>query len=109
VDDAVLRARSAFPLRPSCGAIARPNVLLFGDWEWDRTRSFKQQGRYAAWLRRVEGRSVVAIELGAGLANPTDRRECESQANLRIRINPREAATPPGNIPPTAGSAGGPD
>ncbi len=98
VDDASIRARSAFPLCPGCGAIARPNILMFGDWEWDRTRYFNQQSRYAAWLRRVEGASVVAIELGAGLAIPTVRHECESQANLLIRINPREADTPPGSI-----------
>jgi NAD-dependent SIR2 family protein deacetylase len=98
VDDATIRARSAFPRCPSCGAIARPSILMFGDWEWDRTRYWNQQSRYATWLRRVEGRSVVAIELGAGLAIPTVRHECESQANLLIRINPREANTPPGGI-----------
>jgi NAD-dependent SIR2 family protein deacetylase len=98
VDDATIRARSAFPLCPGCGAIARPNILMFGDWDWDRTRYWNQQSRYAAWLRRVEGGSVVAIELGAGLAIPTVRHECESRANLLIRINPREADTPPGSI-----------
>ena len=39
---------------------------------------------------------VVAIELGAGLAIPTVRRECEACASMLIRINPREADEPGG-------------
>ena len=32
VDAATIRARSAPPTCPACGAVARPNVLMFGDW-----------------------------------------------------------------------------
>ena len=46
----------------------------------------------------MRGRRVVAVELGAGLAIPTVRRECEHRAGVLIRINPREADTPPGGI-----------
>ena len=104
VDAATIRARSAFPTCLDCGAIARPNILMFGDWAWDRTRHAEQQGRYSAWLRRVAGRRVVAVELGAGLAIPTVRVECETRAWLLIRINPREADTPEDGIPVPMGA-----
>jgi NAD-dependent SIR2 family protein deacetylase len=99
VDENTIRARSEFPTCPGCGAIARPNILMFGDGEWDRWRYDGQRARYMNWLRRVEGRRVVAVELGAGLAIPTVRIECESRAQIVIRINPREAETPIGGIP----------
>jgi hypothetical protein len=66
---------------------------MFGDWEWDEVRSDQQYTRYKQWLDQATGRRVVAIELGAGLAIPTVRRECERQGSILIRINPREAET----------------
>jgi NAD-dependent SIR2 family protein deacetylase len=99
VDETTIRARSAFPVCPSCGSIARPNILMFGDWGWDETRCNEQQGRYASWLTQVEGRCMVAIEIGAGLAIPTVRRECEDRGGVLVRINPREADTRTGDIP----------
>ena len=104
VDEATIRARSAFPACPDCGAIARPNILMFGDWDWDPTRSTQQRKRYAQWLSRVQGRRVVAIEMGAGLAIPTVREECESRGDVLIRINPREAEAPPHGIPLALGA-----
>jgi NAD-dependent SIR2 family protein deacetylase len=94
VDEATIRARSNFPLCPQCGAIARPNILMFGDWEWDEVRSDQQYTHYKQWLDQATGRRVVAIELGAGLAIPPVRRECERQGSILIRINPREPETP---------------
>jgi len=94
VDEATIRARSEPPMCPGCGAIARPNILMFGDWEWVPDRYTAQAGRYDDWLRQVQGRRVVAIELGAGLAIPTVREECEERGQALIRINPREADTP---------------
>ncbi len=32
VDAAACRARSALPRCPHCGGLARPNILMFGDW-----------------------------------------------------------------------------
>jgi len=98
VDGATIRARSAPPRCPSCASIARPNILMFGDWEWDSARSNEQQQRYQEWLSRARGKRVVAIELGAGLAIPTVRYECERRAGVLIRINPREAETGPKGV-----------
>jgi hypothetical protein len=66
---------------------------MFGDWEWDQTRYAEQQARYSTWLCSIEGMQVVAIEIGAGLAIPTVRNECEARGKLLVRINPREAYT----------------
>ena len=98
VDEATIRARSEPPACPGCGAIARPNILMFGDGEWDGCRTTEQWGRYSSWLRGIRGRRVVAIELGAGLAIPTVRHECERRGGVLIRVNPREPETRPGGI-----------
>jgi NAD-dependent SIR2 family protein deacetylase len=98
VDEATIRARSTLPVCPQCGAIARPNILMFGDWEWDSTRTTEQVARYEAWLGRASRRRLVAIEIGAGLAIPTVRHECEAQGHLVVRINPRDAQVPPGGL-----------
>lgn len=98
VDDATIRAVSELPVCPTCAALARPNILMFGDGDWDASRSEEQASRYTAWLRGVQGRRIVAIELGAGLAIPTVRGECEQRGLSLVRINPREAETPEGGI-----------
>jgi NAD-dependent SIR2 family protein deacetylase len=103
VDEATIRARSAFPACPRCGGVARPNILMFGDGSWLRGR-YDEQRRYEGWLRRVEGGRVVAVELGAGLAIPTVRYECERRGRVLIRVNPREADTPAGGILLPAGA-----
>lgn len=98
VDEIAIRARSKLPLCPGCGAVTRPNILMFNDLEWARERYMEQRERYARWLNRVKDRHIVAIELGAGLAIPTVRYECEEQSRILIRVNPREAETPAGGI-----------
>jgi NAD-dependent SIR2 family protein deacetylase len=98
VDETTIRARSEMPACPDCGAIVRPNILMFGDWQWERGRYAEQAARYGDWLRHVQGRRFVAIELGAGLAIPTVRDECERRGQVLIRVNPREADTPEGGI-----------
>lgn len=99
VDATTIRAQSTLPRCPGCGEIARPNILMFKDRMWDETRCAEQYVRYEGWLRRVENHRVVAIEVGAGLAIPTVRLECEEWGSLLVRINPRESTTPAGGIP----------
>jgi NAD-dependent SIR2 family protein deacetylase len=104
VDESTIRARSELPVCPGCGEIARPNILMFGDWEWDPARYAAQAVNYEEWLSQVQGCRLVAIELGAGLAIPTVREECEERGQVLIRINPREADTPAGGIPLAVGA-----
>lgn len=91
-----VEASSAPHLRfcPACGAIARPNVLMFRDREWDQARYAEQVDRYEKWISQVRGMRFVAIELGAGLAVPTIRCECEGRGQFLIRINPSDADPP---------------
>jgi hypothetical protein len=77
---------------------------MFGDGAWLPSRYREQHGRYQRFLRDVAGRRLVAIELGAGLAIPTVRWECEERCQTLIRINPREAEAPAHGIPLALGA-----
>jgi len=50
IEETTMRAREPLPACPSCGALARPNILLFDDGDWDFTRSYEQEVRLNAWL-----------------------------------------------------------
>ena len=76
------------PRCPHCGGMARPNILMFGDWGWLEQRSEAQQERLQSWLGRVE--CPLLIEIGAGTNIPTVRMLSESVGGRLIRINPRE-------------------
>ena len=105
VDEEMLRARGVLPQCPRCGGAARPNILMFGDFGWNPRRCDGQQQRYNLWLRQLRERNakLVAIELGAGVAVPTVRYECEGRAaqfdDARlVRINPRDRQAPRGSV-----------
>jgi len=80
--------RSALPACPRCGGLARPNVLMFGDWGWIESRQQSQYAALHAWLRRA-ARPVV-VEIGAGTAIPSVRHFSEAARGMLIRINPTE-------------------
>lgn len=98
IDLATIRTTSSLPRCPTCDAVARPNLLMFGDYAWLSHRADQQWARWQQWLRTVNPDRLVTIELGAGLAVPTVRIECESQSGTLIRVNPAEADVPPGGI-----------
>jgi NAD-dependent SIR2 family protein deacetylase len=93
VDEAECRLLNAAPRCPRCGALARPNILMFGDGAWLEGRSEAQRERLDGWLARAE--RVLVVEMGAGTAIPSVRRFGERAARAPggalIRINPREA------------------
>ena len=100
VDPERFRALPPLPACPACGALARPNVLMFDDWEWDSERAEASGARLEAWLQRVGAAKVAVIELGAGTRVPTVRAFGERVARLLpvarlIRINLREPQIPP--------------
>lgn len=99
VDEKTFRARGPLPNCPSCGAVARPNVLMFGDWHWVPHRTAAQEERMRRWVDGLGGGTVV-VEVGAGTAVPTVRLTSEHLARRTgghlIRINPREPQTPSG-------------
>lgn len=104
VDEAAVRARPPLPRCIHCGGLARPNVLMFGDGQWQPQRNEEQQRRYDHWRASLEKPSLVVVELGAGTAVPTVRYECEQAWGLLIRINPRDADAPSGSIAIPAGA-----
>ena len=88
------------PRCPECGALARPNILMFNDWNWTPQRSASQARTEAKWLDIVgESRArVVVIEIGAGTAIPSVRhfshRISHEFGGIIVRINPSESAVP---------------
>lgn len=88
IDESRCVSTSPLPRCPNCGALARPNILMFDDDRWLSARSEFQAERLAGWRRKAA--SIAIIELGAGTAIPTVRRPGESWGYPLIRVNPRE-------------------
>jgi len=94
-----------------CGGVARPNILMFGDFSWLSDRTREQERRYDEFFTEHRNARLVVVELGAGTAIPTirymgERMAVTGKAKL-IRINPREAQVPPGQISISAGAVEG--
>ena len=92
VDEVRCELLSDLPTCPHCGGLARPNILMFGDWSWQDHRSRMQALKLHAWQQNT-ARKVI-VELGAGLDVPTIRIMSERQEGTLIRINPRDCAVP---------------
>ncbi len=93
VDHKEIRARN-IPRCPNCGNVARPNILMFGDFSWISTRTDNQENKFEEFLKRCGNEPLVVVEMGAGTVISTIRRLSERlgyRYNARvIRINPRE-------------------
>jgi NAD-dependent SIR2 family protein deacetylase len=97
IDEATLRARAPFPACPQCGALARPNIVMFGDPGFHDDRQGEQLERLDAFLAAIAPAApLVVVECGAGTAIPTVRFFSErllqrfGNATL-VRINLHEA------------------
>lgn len=55
VDAKTMRAKEPLPRCSACGGQARPNILMFGDWGWNGSRTEAQQARFRDWLRGLSG------------------------------------------------------
>lgn len=100
VDEESFRALEPLPGCPKCGCLARPNILMFGDWQWNSRRTDGQSAGFRQWLNGVSDRNarLVIVEAGAGQAVSTVRNMSESiaarlEATL-VRINPRDFDVP---------------
>ena len=104
VNEDLFKAMPPLPFCPHCRAVARPNVLMFGDHTWNPGRSWKQETRLKTWLGRLRKKKakVAVVEIGAGTTIPTVRHRSEDVAAdfkaALIRINPREPEVPPGGL-----------
>jgi NAD-dependent SIR2 family protein deacetylase len=94
VDLDSMRARH-IPRCRHCQGVARPNILMFGDYSWLPDRTSEQEKRFHQFLMRNNGKKLVIVELGAGTAVPTIRHLTQTLAQKKnacaLRINPREA------------------
>jgi NAD-dependent SIR2 family protein deacetylase len=101
VDPATMRAQ-AIPRCIRCGGVARPNILMFGDWSWISSRTRDQEMRYDRFEGSLPGRNVVVVEMGAGTDIPTIRSMCERLGRAKgvtvVRINPREPSIFPPHL-----------
>ncbi|MEW6367401.1 MAG: Sir2 family NAD-dependent protein deacetylase [Acidobacteriota bacterium] len=102
VDESTMRAAAPLPGCNRCGGLARPNVLMFGDWSWLPARTSEQERRFQEWLIENRSRPTAVIECGAGRAVPTVRATSEriaaGQDAVLVRINVREPEVPRGHI-----------
>ncbi len=92
IDEANCLLTGELPHCPRCGALARPNILMFGDWHWQERRTALQHRALQQWLSAVD--RPLCIEIGAGTHIPTVRHFSESHGWRLIRINPGAAEVP---------------
>jgi NAD-dependent SIR2 family protein deacetylase len=111
IDEDRFRAVAPLPRCRYCSALARPNILMFGDWSWLSERTATQEARFSAWLTGLarDSARLVVIELGAGTAIPTVRytseRSLQDVSGTLVRINPREEQVPANGIGLAMGAA----
>lgn len=104
IDKSTMKAIGPLPSCPNCFALARPNVVMFSDYDFDGERSDVQEKIYGDWLTELAAREarLVVIELGAGTAIPSVRHHSEKIAKIfgcsMIRINTDEPEVPDGQI-----------
>jgi len=101
IDKDSLKAKPPLPMSPkdeyNKSQLARPNILMFGDYYWNSERTDIQHQRFDSWFHSIKHEPFVVIEIGAGLYVPTVQMQTEKLVELGnhkdtcyIRINPRE-------------------
>lgn len=92
-----LQIREPLPSCKVCGNLCRPNILMFGDYEFNNARAADQSDRLDEWISKQDLKKTVVIEIGAGSMISSVRNFSEliakNGASL-IRINPEEPETP---------------
>jgi len=106
VDEEQCLLRNAPPRCPHCSGMARPNIMMFNDWDWLHERQAAQSRRLDHWLLGVN--RPVVVEMGAGTAIPSVRHFSQHvlhrYGGRLVRLNPREFTVP---TPRDVGFAGG--
>ncbi len=107
IDYETMKAKN-IPHCKNCDSVARPNILMFGDYAWLPGRSHSQEARFDMFLGENRENRIAVIEMGAGTAIPSIRYTSERiGANYNatvIRINPRESHIRGGNISISSGA-----
>ena len=102
IEQKTMRAKGILPVCPACGSLARPNILMFGDWDWISDRTNMQHEKFLNWRKDLNNKKIAIIECGAGTAVPTVRYNSEKilsrYDSKLIRINIRDPEVPSGQI-----------
>ncbi len=113
IDNEKFEAIENLPKCKNCNALARPNILMFGDWNWNSQRANIQHDKFNQWLKnlKINNSKLVVIELGAGVSIPSVRMKSKTMIKdynaTLIRINPREFDIPENQISMPVGSLEG--
>jgi NAD-dependent SIR2 family protein deacetylase len=95
--DNSFKAKGSLPKCIYCNQLARPNILMFDDFDWVYHRTDRQRDRLVKWVDNIKLKNgkLAVIEFGAGTAVPTVRntsRQIATRFNTPlIRVNPRES------------------
>lgn len=73
---------SSYPLCEECGSVLRPNILMFNDHDFNRSRVHDQQGRMFQFIDKIKVKKIVIIEVGAGTDVPSVRSFSETIRQL---------------------------
>lgn len=105
VNPNTLEMTSELPTCPNCGAMARPNIMMFGDFGFDHTETSEQESKFNDFMHMYDkgDKKIVLIEIGAGTAIPSIRQIGEYihenvEGATMVRINPRESFGPNGIV-----------
>lgn len=96
VDPETCQISNAMPKCVACDQLARPNILMFGDWNWLCERQQQQLQRERQWFGAITNSlaNVAVVEIGAGTSIPSVRhfshRISKEYGASIIRINPSE-------------------
>jgi len=101
IDGRNFKVKGDLPMCPKCGALARPNIMMFSDFHFQGDETSEQNQRFNKFMHSYDKgpHKIAIIEIGAGTAISTIRdigdniHENLDNAQL-IRINPREAFGP---------------
>ena len=92
LDEVACHMLGDLPHCPDCGALARPNILMFDDAHWNSIRSDTQRMLLDKWLDSSQ--TPLVIEIGAGRAIATVRhfsRRMQQRGSKLVRINLHES------------------
>lgn len=104
VDPKTLDFKGEVP-KCSCGAVARPNIMMFGDFGFNSEETNKQEKEFNKFMNMYDkGKHKIAVvEFGAGTAIPSIRQigefiQAKVEGATLVRVNPRESEGPKGTI-----------
>lgn len=73
----ILKINEGIEYCETCGSIARPNIFMFGDQNWNRKRFSLQEENYNNFIENLSGKTLI-IEIGAGTEVPFIRNLSET-------------------------------